>query len=136
MNQHQLRRVVSQALQAEPYRFLPRRAARHRIEHLQVPGRLGIERRVVGVHDAAHAIDAGVSAEALQRVAQQRLAGERQILLGPITPKARATAGRHDQRHTCRQTVTHIELCQAGTLGGAAMSAKPAHLLPEAAARS
>jgi hypothetical protein len=72
-------------------------------------------------------------AEALQTVPQQRLAHERQVLFGPITPKAGAPAGRHDQRHTRRQDRPSPPSCAAGTLGRAATSAKPAQLLPDAA---
>ncbi len=69
VDQHQFRRIGGQTLEAEPYQFLPRRAAWHRIQQVQIPGRLGIECRVVGVHHRAHPIDAGMSAQALQTMA-------------------------------------------------------------------
>jgi hypothetical protein len=77
-----------------------------------------------------------MSAQAFQSMAQQRLAGERYVLLGPITSKALAATRRHDQRDTRRQDRLHSQRCRERTLGCQPACAKRPSTLASATARA
>jgi hypothetical protein len=99
MDEDARRRERSEALEAEAHRVLARGAAGDRRQQREPATGRVVMRAVVGMVDDAHAVDRAMTAERLEAVAQQRFAGERQILLGERAAEPGAAARRHHQRN-------------------------------------
>ncbi len=99
VDQDHLGRRGGQALEPEPDRILPARAAHRRRQQIEAARRLLVEFAVVGMDHGADGGDARVAAKPLETVAQHRPAGEPLILLrSPGAEPLAATRG-HDQGH-------------------------------------
>ncbi len=90
---------LHQTLEAETHGILPLGAADRRRQQIETRGGGIVERAIVGVDHRAHRRDRGMRAERAKGVAEQRLAGERQILLGKRPADAAAAPRRHHQRN-------------------------------------
>ena len=98
VDQHIVRPLRRQPLQAVQHRALPRRAAVDRRQQLgDAGGRRVIEIALRGMDRHHDAGDAGMRGEGLQAVAQHRLAGERLVLLREVAAKALTAAGGDDK---------------------------------------
>ena len=103
MDQHPLGRRGTQALEAQAHRLLAGRAARGRLEQVEAPGCRIVERAVRGMDHRAHRVDPRVAPEALEAVAQHRLAGERLVLLRQRAAEPLAASRGDDQGHAVGQ---------------------------------
>ena len=97
VDQHAARRQLRQALEAEPHRFLPHRAARDRRQESKPLHGGMVAILVFGIEHHAHAGDGGVMLQRFERMTQDRGAAERQVLLWTGPAETRAAARRDDQ---------------------------------------
>ena len=102
VDQHPVRRRVGQRLQPVAHRILTGGAASHRFGQVQPRDRRVVEIAEGGIDDDAHRAHLGVAQESLHRAAQHGLAGQIEILLGPLGAEPLAASGGDDQRDTGR----------------------------------
>ena len=97
MDHDDVGRIVGERFEAVAGRLLPGRTAGDGRRQGEARDCCVIQRAVVGVDDDRDGVDAGMRQQALDGVAQQRLAGDRAILLGRATAGADALSGGDDQ---------------------------------------
>ena len=103
VDQHPLGRRRAQALEPDAHQFLAARAALGRCQKVEALGCRLVELAVRGMDHRAHRADPRMAPEALEAVAQHRLAGERLVLLGPRPAEPLAASRGDDQGHAVGQ---------------------------------
>ena len=118
MDQDMLGLDILKRAQALMHRFLARSAAGHGLEHFGVSQMIGIAFPLAKIDHHLDMLNAVMVEKSLDRVVDQRLAGERQVLLGHRRTKSQSLArcnNHHANAHS-GQTSTRKTDQQCGRL--------------------